>query len=339
MKVLVIRFSSIGDVVLTTPVLRTLYLQKNAEIHYLTKSAFAPIVLANPHVQRVFALGAPLQHERVTAHASLREITRLLRAERYDVVIDLHHNLRSMLVKQVLRRPAHSFDKLNFEKWLLVKWGINRLPKRHVVDRYMDTLKSLGVRYDGAGLDFFIPAQEQAAAQQYLTEHAPELLQQPFTALVIGAAHATKRLPLPQLIRLCQAIPGPIAVLGGPTDATTADALTAAFPDGRLTNLCGRLSLFGSAAVLQWSARVVAHDTGLMHIAAALQRPLTVIWGSTVPAFGMGPLYRDYTLTPTHVQDDTLTCRPCSKIGFDHCPKGHFRCMNGLKFDETGFFS
>jgi ADP-heptose:LPS heptosyltransferase len=339
MKILVIRFSSIGDVVLTSPVLRTLFVQKNAEIHFLTKSAFAPIVAANPYIQQVFALGTPVNHEKVTAHDSLRQLTQLLRTQHYDTIIDLHHNLRTLLIKQVLRCPAHSFDKLNFEKWLLVNWGINRLPKRHVVDRYMDTVQRLGVRYDGAGLDFFIPAAARQQALVQVDEQAPQLLSGPFVSVVIGAAHATKRLPLPQLIRLCQAIDQPIALLGGPDDAAVGQALTAALPDQPIIDFCGKLSLFGSATVLEHAARVVTHDTGLMHIAAALRRPITVIWGNTVPVFGMGPFYPDNTLVPTHVQDNTLNCRPCSKIGFDTCPKGHFQCMNGLKFDETGLFS
>jgi ADP-heptose:LPS heptosyltransferase len=97
-------------------------------------------------------------------------------------------------------------------------------------------------------------------------------------------------------------------------------------------NLCGQLSLAQSASIVGQSARVFTHDTGLMHIAAALRKPIVSIWGSTVPAFGMYPFYPDGLDLNTTLEVKDLSCRPCSKIGYDKCPKGHFRCMVGQDF-------
>ena len=146
-KILIIRFSSIGDIVLTSPVIRCLKLQTGSEIHYLTKQPFVALLKNNPHVSKVFAIDK-----------SVGEVLPALRREKYDYIIDLHHNLRTFILKW--RLPfvkSYAFKKLNFEKWLLTNFKINRLPKTHIVDRYLETVKSLGVKNDGQGLDFFLP--------------------------------------------------------------------------------------------------------------------------------------------------------------------------------------
>ncbi|MEO6759793.1 MAG: glycosyl transferase, partial [Saprospiraceae bacterium] len=152
MKILLLRFSSIGDIVLTTPVARCLHEQLGVEVHYLTKEAFAPILTANPHIQRVFSF-----------QKEVTEVLPDLKMERYDWVIDLHRNLRSFRVKRVLGRPTRSFQKLNFEKWLLVNFKIDRLPNVHIVERYLETVAQLGIRDDGKGLDYYIPPEAETA--------------------------------------------------------------------------------------------------------------------------------------------------------------------------------
>lgn len=308
MKILVLRFSSIGDIVLTTPVIRCLKKQLGADIHYLTKKPFASILEANPYCNKVFTFEKELKPNLVSS----------LQSENYDWVIDLHHNLRSLRLKWSLGKPARSFNKLNLEKWLLVNTGWNLLPDRHIVDRYMDTVSHLGVQYDGEGLDYFIPP-EVTLSEGILPET-------PFVAFAIGATHATKRLPEDKIVAICQSLSQPVVLLGGNAEAEEGRRIAEA-SGAHVVNLCGRLNLHQSALVAQQSERVITHDTGLMHIAAALQKPIISVWGSTVPAFGMYPFY------PTGMQKNTsmevlgLSCRPCSKIGHAECPKGHFRCM------------
>ncbi len=313
MKILVLRFSSIGDIVLTSPVVRCLKKQLGAEIHYLTKTAFAPIWEENPYIDKVFSFPTEIT----------TELTTQLRAEAYDQVIDLHHNLRSLRLKRALGRPAHSFDKLNWEKWLLVRFKIDRMPDTHIVQRYMDTVRHLGVEYDGQGLDYFIPDSAQNLPFALPT--------QDFIAFAIGATHATKRLPEEKIIEICQRQTQAVVLLGGKSEQSIGTRIAAA-AGPHVINLCAQLSLHQSAWVAKKSQVVFTHDTGLMHIAAALQKPIVSFWGSTVPEFGMWPFYPNGLNLNTTVEVKGLRCRPCSKIGFDRCPKGHFKCMREIDF-------
>jgi ADP-heptose:LPS heptosyltransferase len=313
-KILVLRFSSIGDIVLTTPVLRCLRRQNGASVHFLTKSAFASIPSANPHVERVW-----------TFEKEVTEVLPQLKKERFDCVVDLHNNLRSLRVKWALGRPAHNFDKLNFEKWLLVNTGIDRLPDRHIVHRYMDAVRALGVSYDGQGLDYFIPPESEVD----LKNIDPDLKPEQYVAFAIGATHATKRLPLLKTIDLCRKVEGTVVLLGGKAEMEAGKAI-ADRVGKRIIDTCGQLNLHQSASLLRQSAKVLTHDTGMMHIAAAFQKKIVSLWGNTTPRFGMYPFYPEGMNRNTTVEVSGLSCRPCSKIGYAECPKGHFRCMNEI---------
>jgi len=311
-KVLVLRFSSIGDIVLTTPVVRNLKQQlSGAEVHYCTKSQFRILFEDNPYIDKVFYLDK-----------SLNSMIEELKRENYDYVIDLHNNLRTSIIKWRLGKKSFTFDKLNLKKWLLVNLKVNVLPLVHIVDRYMSTVKTLGVTNDSKGLDYFIPSKDRVNLQIYGLE--PDK----YIAFAIGAQHATKRLPLQKLIEACSLQNLPIVLLGGKEDKTTGDEVAEACKTlpFQVINLSGQLSLNQSASFLQQSKLVISHDTGLMHIASAFKKEIYSIWGNTVPQFGMYPYQ-----TPYHVlENNNINCRPCSKIGYKQCPKGHFKCMNEL---------
>lgn len=270
----------------------------------------------NPYLDKVFSFQKEIPAELVNQ----------LKLEQYDLVIDLHHNLRSLRLKLALGCPARSFNKLNWEKWLLVRFKIDRMPKLHIVDRYMDTVAHLGVKYDGEGLDYFIPESDQ------IIPHG--LPAHPFVAFAIGATHATKRLPEAKILEICCQIEHPIVLLGGKTEAEVGQSIERNF-GSRVLNLCGKLSLHQSAQVARLSQIVLTHDTGLMHIAAALRKPIVSVWGSTSPKFGMWPFYPTGMDKNTSVEITGLDCRPCSKIGFDRCPKGHFKCMENIAADQV----
>lgn len=311
MKVLVIRFSSIGDIVLTSPVLRCVKEQvRDAEIHVATKSAFADLVRFNPHVTRVHELGD-----------DLGDLIRRLKAENFDQVIDLHHNLRTARVKRALGVSAHSFPKLNVQKWLLVNLKVDRMPRMHIVDRYLSTVSHLSVKNDGKGLDLFIPAEREVPPTSLPSTHHGG-----FTAMAIGAAHATKRLPQHRLIELANLVEGPIVIIGGKEDRAVARAIGDAV-GARVFDATGRFDILGSASLIKQARSVIAHDSGAMHIAAAFNKKVVSVWGNTVPLFGMGPCIPQHPERAVIAEVQGLSCRPCSKIGYDHCPKGHFRCM------------
>jgi ADP-heptose:LPS heptosyltransferase len=325
MKILVLRFSSIGDIVLTTPVVRQLKTQvPGAQVHFATKPAYRSLLEANPYVDRTHVLSG-----------SLRELVRELRAERFDFIVDLHNNLRTRLIRlQLPGVPGRAFDKLNWQKWLLVNTKVNTLPPTHIVDRYRAAAAPLGIRDDGGGLDYFIPAgQEVDVAEALPLGFRPEQ----YVAVAIGAQHATKRLPVEKLIELVNNLmPWPVVLLGGPEDESTGHVIELAalgskptkpashvFANPLIYNGCGQFSLHQSASLVRQAAFVVSHDTGLMHIAAAFHKEIFSVWGNTVPAFGMYP----YRTRFQALEVLGLPCRPCSKIGFAQCPQGHFKCM------------
>ena len=217
----------------------------------------------------------------------------------------------------------------------MVRFKWNVLPHTHIVHRYLDTVKKIGVQYDGQGLDYFIPEAQElplrnlAGEQNLSPELRNDLQQGHYIALVIGAAHATKRMPVKKLIEICQGIHQPILLLGGPDDRPAAEQIAqAAGP--HVLNTCGQYSLHQSASLVRQAQLVITHDTGLMHIAAALRKPIVSVWGNTIPEFGMTPFYPDGMEKNTTVEVKNLSCRPCSKIGFDACPKGHFNCMEQI---------
>lgn len=315
MKVLIIRFSSIGDIVLTTPVVRCLKRQvPGVVVHYLTKKQFAPLLTTNIYIDKVIGLDD-----------SLGDTIKVLQAEGYDHVIDLHNNLRTLRVKTMLRRPSASFAKLNLKKWLLVNTKVDCMPKVHIVDRYMATVRKLGVKYDGMGMDYFIPVNTNVYVTQW-----PELFAKGYIAYAIGGQHTTKKMPNHKIAEVLQALNYPVVLLGGKEDRENGDTILKLAPSCPAINLCGELSLHQSAWVAKNAKGLISHDTGMMHIAAALDVPILSIWGNTVPQLGMYPFYKDGSMAALKAEMFEvlgLKCRPCSKIGFDKCPKGHFDCM------------
>lgn len=310
---LVIRFSSIGDIVLTSPVIRCLKEQvKDLELHYLTKKSFEQVLSANPFIDKLHFL-----------EDSLQNCISELKKEKFDYIIDLHHNFRTLIIKKSIGAPAKSFDKLNWQKWLLVNFKKNSLPNIHIVDRYLETVKFLGVKNDNKGLNYFLNGEYKIEELLPSTHHK-------YIALVIGAQHGTKRMPVERIIELAQGIKQAIVLLGGTEDAERGELITKN-AGNHVFNACGKFKLDQSAFLVKMAEKVISHDTGLMHIAAAFKKPILSIWGNTVPEFGMYPYLVDESFI---FEVKNLKCRPCSKIGHKSCPKGHFKCMNDIKIKE-----
>jgi heptosyltransferase-2 len=320
-KFLIIRFSSIGDIVLTTPVIRCLKKQvPDAEIHFLTKESFRSVVEHNPYIDKLHVL----------AH-SWELMIEELKEENYDYIIDLHHNTKTLRLKKALKKKSFSFYKLNIQKYVYTAFKINLLPKLHIVDRYLKTVESFGIKNDGAGLDYFISKTEETKLVDIPASHHAG-----YIACVIGAAHGTKRWPVHKWKEFCSAMNHPIILLGGKEDAVNGDEI-AAVDNVKVYNACGKFKLNESADLIRKSKLVISNDTGLMHIAAAFKKPVISLWGNTVPSFGMYPYYgnrfTDIQLFDV-LQTNKLWCRPCSKIGYEKCPLGHFKCMEKITSQE-----
>lgn len=318
-KFLIIRFSSIGDIVLTTPVIRCLKQQvSDAEVHFLTKSAFLPVVEHNPYIDKIHLL----------AH-SWELMMEELKNENYDYIIDLHHNTKTLRVKSALKKKSFSFYKLNIEKYFYTAFKINILPKVHIVDRYLKTVAPFGVKNDGAGLDYFISPHDETKREDIPAAHSVG-----YIACVIGAALGTKKWPVEKWKEFCTKVRYPVILLGGPEDAEAGKEI-AAVDDVKVYNACGKFRLNESADLVRKARLVVTNDTGLMHIAAAYKKPIVSMWGNTVPSFGMTPYYGNAPATDVVMQVNKLWCRPCSKIGYKKCPLGHFKCMEKIDPDEV----
>ncbi len=319
-KFLIIRFSSIGDIILTTPVIRCLRNQfPDAEIHFLTKQSFRGILAHNPYIDKIHILGDSFElmmHE--------------LQTEEYDYIIDLHHNLRTLRIKRALKNAkTFSFNKLNIEKFVLTNLKLNFLPKKHIVERNIETLSSFGIKDDGLGLDYFIPEKDKVKNEDLPTSHLYG-----YIGIVIGAALATKKMPIHKLKDICQSIAHPIILLGGKEDFEDGQQI-AAIDSIKIYNACGKFNLNESADLVRRARLIITNDTGLMHIAAAFQRPIISLWGNTTPAFGMYPYFGKKSNQQFEIVEvNNLWCRPCSKIGFKKCPKGHFKCMENIAVND-----
>ncbi len=317
MRLLFIRFSSIGDIVFTTPAIRCAKQQiPGVELHFLTKASMKAVTEANPYIDHFHYFDKDL-------NATIKG----LKAFQFDYIIDLHRNLRTFQIQKALGVPSLSYHKLSLQKLLLTKLHLNYMPARHIVDRSLDTLSALGVVNDGKGLDYFIPKEATLPSNAL-----PASFQSGYIALVIGASYATKKLPVASLQALCHKIPYPIVLIGGKEDQAEGAAIEAINPI-KIWNACGKFNLHESVLLVKQSKTVISHDTGFLYIACAFHKKTVAIWGATAPALQVEPYY------PTKMDSSkqnvwyynaivpNLPCQPCSNYGTKQCPQGHFACM------------
>lgn len=253
-----------------------------------------------------------------------------LKSQSYDVVIDLQHNLKSRRITAALGiSHIYRVNKLNINKWLYVNLKWNRMPDLHIVDRYLATCQSLEVVNDQVGLDYYLPENK---VELYKSLEAKYQIRQQYICIAIGAAHHTKQIPIEQMVEVCDSLMDiQIILLGGPRDQSKGNQVQSQTMHKKVLNLAGKLSLTESAIVLDRSEVLMTPDTGLMHIAAALDVATVSLWGNTVPDFGMHPYPKSSLSKHAIIEVEDLSCRPCSKIGHKQCPKGHFRCMKDIK--------
>jgi ADP-heptose:LPS heptosyltransferase len=309
-KILIIRFSSIGDIVLTTPIIRCAKQQlQGCQIHVVTKEVFKDTLIYNPYIDKLH-----------TFKNDITEIFAQLKQEQFDVVIDLHKNLRSLRLKQHLNVKTFAFKKLNIEKFLAVNFKLkNSLPNKHIVERYFEAIASIGVKSDDKGLDYFISDKEEVNCNALFFNNTTT----PFIALVVGGSYYTKQIPIEKLKQICAQAKLPIVVMGGKGDAAIAEQLKQSYPN--IIVACGNFSINQSASIIKQAEWVITSDTGLMHIASAYNKKIISLWGNTIPEFGMSPYLPNAKNKILEIKD--LGCRPCSKLGYKKCPKQHFKCM------------
>ncbi len=319
-KFLLIRLSSIGEIVLATPVIRCLKNQvADAEVHFLTEKEFKPVIEHNPYIDKLHLL-----------EGRIEQLAEKLWDEHFDYIIDLQHNERTSQLKKELKAPSVSYNKLAFLKSVYTSVKLNFLPRVHLVDRYMKTVERFGVVNDGAGPDYFISKEEEIKRGDIPAAHAAG-----YIVCAIGGAYSTRRWPVHKWKEFCEKMDHPIVLLGGPEDRQRGD--TIALADSiKVYNACGKFSLNECADIIRHAKLVISHDSGLMPIATAYKKPVISLWGNTVPSFGMYPYYGNWFADVQlfdMVQVNKLRCRPCSQAGYGKCPQGHFKCMEKITVD------
>ena len=273
------------------------------------------MIRVNPFIDKIHILDGNM-------HALLQS----LKVEQFDYILDLHKNLRSLRVRSSMKIMSFTVDKINLAKFLMIRFKVNRLPDKHIVDRYMETTRLFDVTNDGKGLDSFIPPEDEIELSSL-----PQTFRSGYIALVVGAMHGTKQMPEEKMINICRELDLPVILLGGQREGVLGKEIDKQTGD-QVLNTCGQYNINQSASLIRQSRVVITHDTGLMHIAAAFHKKILSVWGHTIPEFGMYPYMPDRASNIFEVVG--LPCRPCTKIGKKECPKGHFRCMNDIDYRE-----
>lgn len=314
LKILVIRFSSLGDVIYTTPVVRCLKQQlPGVEVHFITKPQFKYIYEGNPYLDKLLLLKEKLND-------TIAEI----KAERYDCIIDLHSNLRTRIIKLRTGIKSYTYNKQTIRKWLSLKLRRQLVPPVHLVDRYLKAAAPLGIVNDNKPIDYFVKSNHDIASL------LPATHRNRYIGFIIGAAHFTKRMPNEKIISICRQLNRPVVLLGG-NDVKENGAVVAAAVGKNVYNACGATSLDESVFLVSEAESIIGFDTGLTHIAEAFNKPIASIWGSTVPELlGVQP----YKIDKVLISGVSLSCRPCSKYGLAKCPLNHFKCMNDINEKE-----
>jgi ADP-heptose:LPS heptosyltransferase len=309
-----------GDIIYTTPIVRCLKEQiPGCEVHFLIKEQFKYIYEGNPYLSKLHLL-----------KPKLKDTIQEIKAEQFDMIIDLHNNLRTSIIKLSLQIPSSTYKKDRIRKWLALKFKWTSLfSKDHLVDRYMETVKTLGVKNDNRPIDYYVHKQYQIA------DFLPSSHQGKFIAFIIGATHFTKRMPNEKIIEICKDIKLPVVLLGGNDVKDNATEICNAVGT-KVYSTCGLTNLDQSVFIVSKAHKIIGFDTGLTHIAEAFDRPIASVWGGTTPELlGVYP----YQVKDSLIVGIDLACRPCSKFGLEQCPLGHFKCMKNIPADEIVNFS
>ncbi len=299
-KILVIRLSAMGDIVLTTPVIRALNQQLKAKIDFLTKPQYVSLLEGNTYINRIF---------------SLNDKVDFLQKNKYDYVVDLQNNLRSWKIRNKIQTKSFVFNKKSLRRYLLIYFGIDLL-KNHVVDRYFATVASLNVVNDNQGLDFNVSS---SIKPEFNTS-------QSYIAWCIGGTHNPKKLSAMQITQVVSKLKIPVVLLGGNNDLDIAEEIINNVECKSVYNFCGKLSVQESSYLIKKSKMLLTNDTGMMHIASALKMPIISFWGCTKPSLGFTP----YMTDPSSIKIiSKRSAKPCSKHG-RHCKYGKNGCIKEI---------
>lgn len=334
-KTLIIRLSSIGDIVLASPLIRLLRKKNSqAQTDFLVKSEYRELVRYNPHLRYV------IEFDTHGGFAGLRALRKKIRQERYDAIVDIHGNFRSTFLRSKASPTVLKVNKRRLARFFLAnfKWNIYRSVAA-VPIRYLEAVRSLGIGDDGGGLEVFVPEETSVRVWDQLSKAGIDG-QGHVVGLCPGAKHATKRWLRQYFEQLAVALVkednAELLLFGGKDDQEICASIERRVVQdtgrrGDILNYAGALSLLETASAMDACDVIVANDSGLLHLAAARKRRVVAIFGPTVKEFGFYP----YGTESKVIERQGLYCRPCTHIGGQTCPEGHFRCMKEITVDEV----
>jgi lipopolysaccharide heptosyltransferase II len=336
-KTLIIRFSSVGDIILSSLLIRTFRKQfPECQLDFLVKKEFAELVDQNPHITNVLTFPGQGSFD------ALRQLRSTIRQAHYGLIIDIHDSLRSRYICAGAQRVVR-INKRKLARYLLVKCGIDRYAALggapSVALRYLEPVSDIGVNDDGKGLEFFF-SEEIGRKVRSMVQGSGFGAREEFIGICPSAKHNTKMWLKEGFAEAASALSTqqnlPIVLFGSGNDEVTRCQeieflIHHLNPEIKTLNLAGKISLPETAAMMDYCSRVITNDTGLMHIAAARKRNIVAIFGPTVKQFGFFPFGTQSAV----VENAGLDCRPCTHIGGASCPEGHFKCMNDITVDQV----
>lgn len=308
LKILIIRLSSIGDIILTTPIIRCLKQQINADIDFLTKKNFENLLKSNPNITQIFGLSE-----------NKKELLDLLKSKKYDFIIDLQNNLRSFKIRFAIGVKSYVYSKNNFKRYLLIQFGYDLL-NNHVVDRYFKTIKKLQIKNDKKGIDYFV---RNNTSIEFDTN-------QDYLVWCIGGTHETKKLSFIQISDVLSHLNLTVILIGSSEDMELSQKIIQNTDSKTVYNFCGKTSIEQSAYLLKKSQLVLTNDTGMMHIASAFNSPIISFWGCTKPSLGF------YPYLPKKESRNIITSatkKPCSKHG-KYCRYNNHGCIKEINYEK-----
>lgn len=330
MKALVLCGDTHADVVFATPVIRALKVQLDeVEVQVVAPITMAFLLDENPYVDAIHFY-----------QATFWKNFQRLKKEKFDMVISLSESLSNSILARMLSRSAYIMKSIQWKKWLMVNFKIDQLPNQHIVQRMFDGVYDLKLKPDELGLDYFIPEKDKVQR-----DWLPDGFQQEYYVFCINAQYNTRKLTVDRMIELCDKINKPVVLLGGKEDFETGEvvgsffgkSLSIFYEEGLLQlnkrtvvyNACGKFNFNQMASVIKQSRGVFTFDNDFVAVASAFKKEVFGLWGNTILLFGRYPYRTKYTV----LENNRITCRPCTSRGYDKCPKGHFKCMNRIIFD------
>jgi lipopolysaccharide heptosyltransferase II len=328
-KILVVRLSSIGDIILTTPLLRSLRTAyPEAHICFLIKKQFEELLMTSPYIDEL------ITYDKKDGFPGFYKTMLHLREKRFDLYIDIHKNWRSYFLRWCIRaKKITTYSKQIMNRTLLIWFRINLYKQiKPVYQRYFEAVTDLGITYDGQGTEIYLPESANRKIQTLLSD-AGFAFTHPLVVICPGAAHYNKRWKSEGFIETARYLikekSAFIVIHGGKDDYNLCKDIAMTIGKNAV-NMAGLLSLSESAALLKLSSLVIANDTGMLHMAQSQKRSVVGIYGPTTSHLGYFPIEKDSMVVETNI-----SCRPCTHNGLEKCPKKHFRCMLDITSEQV----